>query len=397
MWQESGIFDRVEFRLHLLQQYLDEEKITQDQFDAIRQIIVQDFRRASVRQLINEFLDRANGRQQLYKSGQITKEQLKFMTDLGIYTLRELKINKEPPFRAEREFQNFQRAQLLKEGLITKEEYELMRQWGITNKQDIEWVKEILAEIEKEERMEKAKQARDDLLKKGKITKDEHAIMVAQNLTTIEELRAIQDRKRELEEQKRIYLENRQNMRNNYFKQGYITQEGLDLMNTHDMTTMWELKRAIDAGWAGPEVLTGKWVDKGYNPSIVESPKIYKDLPQIPGLYEKNDEVVFYPAPIYKYDVYKRYFKNPKASKLDKYKQMLKNNDPISVMPLYEKVKRIVEDPDSYTSKKVPAKLKYPQKPPFEYPVSKPKVRKPKAKPEPYPKFEIQEVDVPEM
>ena len=49
---------------------------------------------------------------------------------------------------------------------------------------------------------------------------------------------------------------------------------------------------------------------------------------------------------------------------------MLKFNDPISIMPLYEKVKEIVENPESYVAKKVPESVNYPQEPPFSYEVN---------------------------
>ena len=104
--------DRNSFRLSLAQQFLDNGTITEAQFQVlIHQIMATP--QIPVRQLVNALLQNNSIRKQLYKDGKITKEQLKFMTELGIYTLRELQLYKEPPFNSNREFQNFQRRQLL--------------------------------------------------------------------------------------------------------------------------------------------------------------------------------------------------------------------------------------------------------------------------------------------
>jgi hypothetical protein len=137
--------------------------------------------------------------------------------------------------------------------------------------------------------------------------------------------------------------------------------------------------------------------------------KIYKGFPQIPGLYASDDQVVVKSRPYnyYEFDINKPFYdkKEMKESKMDKYKKLLKFNDPINGLPFYYKMKTIMEDPKSYENGEVPADLNFPQEPPMlpdPPPEPKPKtpklkVRKPKAKPEPNPKFEIQEVDVPEM
>lgn len=415
LMREYGATDVVRFRIYLAQQLLINGKITEQQFRAFQSKILAGSP-YPVQQLFERLQANISSRQQLYKSGQITKEQLKFMTELGLYTLRDLKLHTQPSFEVGNEIYALRRKNLLTEGHITKEEYNLMVKNGIYAINHLRRLQDRIREEEVKIETERRQKIRDELLKNKKITESEFKTMNNQNLYTIEQLRTFQGTHEYLmkrEKERRAYVREKVH---NLFMDGYVTHRGYQEMVHNSLENLEELRHLVKAIHPFEDISLFIVKDGGekedeLQPGYCSMPltKIYKGFPQIPGLYASDDQVVVKSEPYsyYKFDINKPFYdkKEMKESKMDKYKKLLKFNDPINALPFYYKMKTIMEDPKSYENGEVPAELNFPQKPPMlpdpppepKPKTPKPKVSKPKAKPEPNPKFEIQEVDVPEM
>jgi hypothetical protein len=416
LMREYGATDVIRFRIYLAQQLLIKGKITEQQFRTFQSKILAGSP-YPVQQLFERLQANISGRQQLYKSGQITKEQLKFMTELGLYTLRDLKLHTQPSFEVGNEIYAMRRKNMLTEGQITKEEYNLMVENGLYSINHLRRLQDRIREEEVKAETERRQKIRDELLKNKKITESEFRTMNNQNLYTIEQLRTFQGTHEYLakrEQERRDYVRAKVH---NLFMDGYLTRLGYDTMVWNGLENLKELRFFVENNLFEDISLFIVKDDGTINkedelqPGYCSMPvtKIYKGFPQIPGLYASDDQVVVKSEPYnyYKFDINKPFYdkKEMKESKIDKYKKLLKTNDPINGLPFYYKMKTIMEDPKSYENGEVPSELNFPKEPPMlpdpppepKPKTPKPKAPKPKANPEPNPKFEIQEVDVPEM
>jgi hypothetical protein len=418
LMREYGVRDVIRFRIYLAQQLLINGKITEQQFRAFQSKILAGSP-YPVQQLFERLQANISGRQQLYKSGQITKEQLKFMTELGLYTLRDLKLHTQPSFEVGNEIYAMRRKNMLAAGQITKEEYNLMVENGLYSINHLRRLQDRIREAEVKAETERRQKIRDELLKNKKITESEFKTMNNQNLYTIDQLRTFQNTHeylRKRRDEHRAYVREKVH---NLFMDGYVTHRGYQEMVQNGLENLEELRHFVKTIHQFEDISLFIVKDDGkinkedeLQPGYCSMPltKIYKGFPQIPGLYASDDQVVVKSEPYnyYKFDINKPFYdkKEMKESKMDKYKKLLKFNDPINALPFYYKVKSIMEDPKSYENGEVPAELNFPQEPPMlpdPPPEPKPKtpklkVSKPKAKPEPYPKFEIEQVvDVPSL
>jgi protein tyrosine phosphatase (PTP) superfamily phosphohydrolase (DUF442 family) len=245
-------------------------------------------------------------RDQLYRSGQITREELEYMQRNNFTTIEELA--------------DFRRDQLYRSGQITEEELAIMRIYDL-------WTIEELRNFQ-----------RDELYRSGQITAHELRMMQNNGLFTIEEFK-------KFKEERRLRREERDQKRMELYNNGKITAIELAVMRSQNFVTLEELRQHQQRINEHPGFENDNFM--GISDIPKEEP-IQEYQPRQP-LSEKDKE--YRERGIRQADEFYKYYEQFPA---EKKMEAIEYTNPYKVQPIIDYFNDFILDPKSYVNGKLP-------------------------------------------